>query len=168
MIRWMSFPKNYGIEEDFRKIVEVFEDVENDISSSTKTLESNKVLKCVAPGLKKLGYEVEEGKKKADIIHVPVLYGENGTVERAFIVDAYHKQKKIVIEVEAGRAVVNYQFLKDYYEACVMQDVEYLCIAVRQTYRNKKDFDTVVSFFETIYASNKISTQLKKIMILGY
>ena len=62
MIRWMSFPKNYGIEEDFRKIVEVFEDVEYDISSSTKTLESNKVLKYVAPGLKKLGYVVEEGK----------------------------------------------------------------------------------------------------------
>jgi hypothetical protein len=40
---------------------------------------------------------------------------------------------RYVVEVEAGRGVVNYQFLKDFFEACTMVGVEKLCIAVRNT-----------------------------------
>ena len=39
--------------------------------------------------------------------------------------DAYEKNFGYVVEVETGRAVSNYQFLKDFYEACMMHDVKY-------------------------------------------
>ena len=104
----------------------------------------------------------------ADKIYVPVLFGENGTVLKHFEADAYHKEKHIVIEVEAGRAVTNYQFLKDYFEACMMQNVDFLCIAVRMKYRTSNDYEKVKTFFETLFLSQRITTELKGILIIGY
>jgi hypothetical protein len=46
-------------------------------------------------------------------IHVPVLFGANGKVEKSFDADAYSPKAGFVLEVEAGRAVANNQFLKD-------------------------------------------------------
>lgn len=61
----------------------------------------------------------------------------------------------IVIEVEAGRAVDNNQFLKDLFQACMMDGISFLVIAVRNYYRVKannskgykedKDFDDVTA-----------------------
>lgn len=66
----------------------------------------------------------------------------------AFEVDGYSEDLQTVIEVEAGRAVTNYQFLKDFYEACMMQGVQYFCIAVKNTYRTSNDFEKVCNFFK--------------------
>ncbi len=72
------------------------------------------------------------------------------------------------MEVEAGRGVTNYQFLKDLFQACVMQDVDYAVIAIRQDYRGSDDFSKVVTFIETIYASNRLILPLKGLLIIGY
>jgi hypothetical protein len=72
------------------------------------------------------------------------------------------------LEVEAGRAVVNYQFLKDIFQACMMYGVEYLIIAVRNDYQKKDDFQKVCVFLETLYISNRLSLPLKGILIIGY
>ena len=61
---------------------------------------------------------------------MPVLYGNNGKVDKAFEADAYHVEQCFVVEVEAGRATANNQFLKDLFQACMMDEVKYLCIAV--------------------------------------
>ena len=172
-MRWISFPKNIPASEDFRNIVKVFENVENEIASSPiKRMESNEVLGYVRPGLEALGYVVEKSKREEDKIHIPVLFGENGKEEKYFDADAFNQEKRIVIEVEAGRAVTNYQFLKDYFEACMMQEVDYLCIAVRNQYMNGKvlsrDYDKVVTFFETLFLSDRIKTAIKAILIIGY
>ena len=111
---------------------------------------------------------VETGKTTASKIRVPVLYGANGKVEKAFDADAYHQTEKVVIEVEAGRAVTNYQFLKDLFQACVMQDVDYLVIAVRQDYRGTDDYSKVVAFLETLYASSRLQLPLSGVLIIGY
>ena len=111
---------------------------------------------------------MERGKKKNEKIHVPVLYGKNGTTEKAFEADAYHDAEKFVLEVEAGRAVTNYQFLKDLFQACMMQDVDYLAIAVRNKYRTSKDFEKVFTFFDTLYKSGRLPLPLKGILIIGY
>ena len=74
----------------------------------------------------------------------------------------------MVIEIEAGRAVANYQFLKDIFQACVMHDVEQLVIAVRNDYRGSDDFDVVTNFMDTLYASNRLNLPLKGILIIGY
>ncbi|MFJ5761913.1 hypothetical protein ACIQAA_22895 [Neobacillus sp. NPDC093182] len=54
--------------------------------------------------------------------------------------------KKTQIEVEAGKLVDNFQILKDLFQAAIMHDVEYLCIAVRTYYRKQKDFEKVWQF----------------------
>ena len=50
---------------------------------------------------------MEAGKKKADKITVPVLFGLNGKAQKSFGADAHHRDAKFVVEVEAGpRGVV--------------------------------------------------------------
>ena len=50
----------------------------------------------------------------------------------------------------------------------MMRDVDFLGIAVRNIYKNGRDFDKVVKFFETLYASNRLVLPLKGILIIGY
>ena len=172
MINWISFPKNIRPPQDFLDIVGVFEKVENSITSAKFNKKSNDVLSIVSPGLKSLGYKVEQGKKSSEKIHIPVLFGEKGIEEKAFEADAYNANIHTIIEVEAGRAVLNYQFLKDFYESCMMYDVEYLCIAVRSVYKNgnvlSNDYEKVKTYFETMYLSERVQIPLKGILIIGY
>jgi hypothetical protein len=122
----------------------------------------------VRDGLVSLGFTVESSKSAEGKIKIPVLYGANGKIDKSFDADAYHAGNKIVLEVEAGRAVSNYQFLKDLFQACVMQDVDYLAIALRQDYRGSNDFEKVAMFLETIFASSRLTLPLKGILIIGY
>lgn len=168
MIQWLHYPKSLTPTELSKSVVRVFEDASNAIDSSDHQLNSNEVLGQVAKGLMGLGFEVETGKKKGQKIHVPVLFGLNGRIEKSFEADAYHRQEDFVLEVEAGRAVANNQFLKDLFQACMMHDVEYLAIAVRNHYKKSQDFERVVGFFDTLYASNRLRLPLKGVLIIGY
>ena len=177
MIRWTSFPKNKAITSTGLNVVRVFEENEKSISSSSNNhligsggtdSHSNSVLEKISKQLQSNGFQVEVGKKKNEKIHVPVLFGEQGKPLQSFDADAYNAEEKFVLEVEAGRAVSNYQFLKDYFQACVMVDVDYLAIAVRQIYNKQKDYETVCNFFDTLYSSGRLKTELKGVLIIGY
>jgi hypothetical protein len=50
----------------------------------------------------------------------------------------------------------------------MMHDVLYLAIAVRNTYKGVKDFETVCKFFDTLYASNRLRLPLRGLLIIGY
>jgi hypothetical protein len=152
-----------------KEIVVCFDNVSAEIASLDNVGQvSNEVLAKVRSGLERLGFLVETSKTAEGKIKVPVLYGSNGKVEKAFEADAYHPTQRTVVEVEAGRGVTNYQFLKDLFQACVMQDVDYAVIAIRQDYRGSDDFSKVVTFIETIYASNRLVLPLKGLLIIGY
>lgn len=168
MINFQFYPKNKQITHDLKSVVDVFKANVTKFESPKFTLESNEVLNHVANDLKNIGYRVETSKKSSDKILVPVLYGLNGQMEQRFDADAYNEEKGIVVEVEAGRAVTNYQFLKDLFEACVMSDVNYLVIAVRNEYRNSLDLKKVITFFNTLYTSNRLQLPLKGVLIIGY
>ncbi|MCH5179817.1 MAG: hypothetical protein J1F32_01205 [Erysipelotrichales bacterium] len=168
MINWAYFPKTVEPDSISFEIIKVFQDFEKDISSENHKYKSDEVLKIVEKGFVGLSFRVEHSKATQDKIKVPVLYGINGKPQLSFEADAYNKQASYVIEVEAGRAVQNYQFLKDFYEACMMFDVNYLCIAVRNHYRKSKDFDKVYKFFDSLYASKRMEVPLKGILIIGY
>lgn len=168
-MRWSYFPKFEACPEFLIETVGAFTDVFGSISSRQNAVqESNEVLGKMRPHLEALGFKVEKDKTAKGKIRVPVLFGESGTVSQSFEADAYHPTEKVVIEVEAGRGVTNYQFLKDLFQACVMQDVDYIVIAVRQVYRNSKDFEKVVQFMSTLYASNRLTLPLKGCLIVGY
>ena len=167
-MKWSYFPQNQKISEDLLNIVSVFDKNNDKISSDIHKLSSNNVLEVISADLNNIGYIVETGKRNEDKIQMPVLYGECGVTALNFEVDAYNKDSKIVIEVEAGRAVTNYQFLKDFFEACCMADAEYLCIAVRIIYAKRYDYQKVCDFFKAMYASNRFTVPLKGILIVGY
>lgn len=149
-------------------VVDVFQAHEKGIDSATQSESSNAVLAIVAENLRSNGFTVESGKRNGDKIPVPVLFGLNGKIEKSFLADAFHVDEGIVLEVEAGRAVDNNQFLKDLFQACMMQDAKHLVICVRNHYRGAKDFEKVCVFFDTLYASHRIELPLESVMILGY
>lgn len=168
-ISWQSFPKSKPCSGFLLSVIGVFESKHAEIASLENVGQaSNDVLAHLRSGFEFLGFVVESGKTAESKIRVPVLYGANGKVEKAFDADAYHAEQKVVIEVEAGRAVTNYQFLKDLFQACVMQDVDFLVIAVRQDYRGTDDYSKVAAFLETLYASTRLQLPLKGVLVIGY
>jgi len=168
MIQWMFFPRSTHCPRLGREVVRAFEAVDAQIDSEHHELSSNEVLAAVTSGLAQLGFRVETGKTAAEKVSVPVLFGKNGSLDKSFEADAFHETEGFVVEVEAGRGVVNNQFLKDLFQACMMHGVRHLAIAVRNTYRGSKDFDRVVVFFETLYASSRLQLPLEGILVLGY
>ena len=172
MLHWAYFPRSAKVTPLALSVVAAFEAGHVSFSSDEHTHNSNEALALVAPHLKALGFLVESGKKRIEKISVPVLYGNNGTIEKSFDADAYHAAGKFVIEVEAGRGLVNFQFLKDLFQACMMDEVEYLAIALRNVYVaggiKSQDFTQVVRWFDTLFASNRLQLPLKGILIIGY
>ena len=149
-------------------IVDCFLAVEEQITSEKNNLSSNAVLSTLRPHLLEIGMSVEEGKKDNQKIKIPVLFGLGNKIDKYFNADAVSGDGTIVVEVEAGRAVENYQFLKDIFQACMMHGVEYLVLAVRNSYRNHDDFKQIYAFLETLYISNRLHLPLKGILLIGY
>jgi hypothetical protein len=168
MIKFQFFPRSVGINEQIQKIVDCFKAVDDQICSPEHTLQSNEVLTILRDALIAVPMQVERGKTKGLKIPVPVLFGLNDKIDQHFDADALSSDGKIVLEVEAGRAVDNYQFLKDIFQACMMYGVEYLVLAVRNDYRKHDDFKKIYSFLETLYISNRLHLPLKGILLIGY
>jgi hypothetical protein len=169
MIRWIYFPKSDKPTHLTLDVVLAFESVADEIDSAThEGQQSNDALNKLVASFQKIGFEVERGKKKGEKISVPVLFGEQGRPEKTFDADAYHANEGYVIEVEAGRGVDNNQFLKDLFQACMMHNVQYLAIAVRNDYRGSDNYEAVKMFFETLYASRRLQLPLRGILLIGY
>lgn len=168
MIQWAFYPRSKKATALSLAVVKSFVTSAAQIDSTNHNLDSNGVLGLVAGALRDAGFVVESGKKKADKISVPVLFGLNGRVEKSFDADAYHEKEGFVVEVEAGRGVDNNQFLKDLFQACMMHEVRYLAIAIRNTYRGNNDFERVCRFFDTLFVSNRLKLPLDGILVIGY
>ena len=113
MIQFQFFPRSNGISIEAQVIVRCFEIESDNIDSEKYNLSSNEVLGILKPHLDKVGFICETGKSKENKIIVPVLFGYNNVVDKSFNADAISSDGKIVIEIEAGRATENNQFLKD-------------------------------------------------------
>lgn len=172
VLRWQYFPRSDRPPEVVKDAVEAFDRVYDRITSDEHSLNSDEVLGQCRAALESRGFRVETGKKKEQKISVPVLFGENGMIEKSFEADAHDERRRMVLEVEAGRGVVNNQFLKDLFQACLMHDVDYLGIAVRQVYQygnsSSKDYERVVTFFDTLYASRRLTLPLRGLVVIGY
>ena len=168
MIRFQFFPRSRGTNEQINNVINCFKAVEDKIDSETKNLVSNDVLAIVRPYLEAQDFKVEMGKSNENKIDVPVLFGRDNQIDKSFYADALSKDGKIVVEVEAGQATENHRFLKDIFEACMMFDVEYLVLAVRNKYRTHDDFQRICTFLETLYISNRLQLPLKGILLIGY
>lgn len=168
MITYQFFPRSQGITKEIQSVISCFQSEYTKIKSPDFNLSSNEVLEIIRPHLEKIGFVCETGKSKEQKISVPVLFGFDNRIDKAFNADAVSSDGKIVIEIEAGRATENNQFLKDVFQACMMFEVEYLVIVVRKVYRKHKDFEIIHTFLETLYISNRLHLPLKGILLIGY
>jgi hypothetical protein len=168
MLRYQLFPRSVGVTEQIQQVIRCFEAVYDAIKSPDNKLDSDGVLNVLRPHLEGIGFQVEAGKSRGEKIPVPVLFGLNNKIDKSFDADGLSQDGKVVLEVEAGRAIANYQFLKDIFQACMMYGVEYLIIAVRNDYRGSNDFQKIYSFLETLYISNRLTLPLKGIVLIGY
>lgn len=139
MIQFQFYPRSVGLTAPIAAVVECFQEVANDISSPEHDLSSDGVLRVIRPKLEAIQFRVEVGKSRNQKIKVPVLFGLNNAIDKYFDADAVSSDGKVVIEIEAGRALDNYAFLKDVFEASLMSGVEYLVIAVRNHYRGGRN-----------------------------
>jgi hypothetical protein len=168
MLRYQLFPRSVGLTQELQNVILCFEAVYEEIKSPENTLNSDIVLQRLKPHLELLGFTIEAGKSKGQKIPIPVLFGLNNKIDKSFDADGVSRDGSIVLEVEAGRAVVNYQFLKDIFQACMMHGVHYLVLAVRNNYRGGDDFHRVYTFLETLYISTRLVLPLKGIILIGY
>lgn len=167
-MQWYYFPQNRKPSPLALEVVRAFDRSHSRIRSYDLEMTSNEVLQVVAPSLRQLGFLVESGKQRGQKVIVPVLYGMNGEVVKSYDADAHHVKAGLVVEVEAGRAVANNQYLKDLFQACLMDGIHELCIAVRLRYRKNSDFEDVVRFMQTLYASTRVRLPLEGVLVIGY
>jgi len=163
MCIYQLYPRSEGMTDELFGVVSCFDAVIDKIDSRKHKLSSNEALKQLEPYLVNQGFIVETGKTRDKKINVPVLFGTNNTIDKSFDADTVSKRGDIVIEVEAGRAVINYQFLKDIFQACMMHNVEYLVLAVRNEYRGNDDFKKIQIFLETLFVSHRMKLPLSGI-----
>lgn len=168
MLKYQLFPRSINILPEIKTVINCFEKNYDKIKSPENKLSSNDVLKVIKPELEKINFKVESGKTQIDKIKIPVLFSLNNKIDKFFDADAVSEDQRIVIEVEAGRAYVNNQFLKDIFQACMMPNVEYLILAVRNDYRGHDDFKNIFAFLETLYINSRLQLPLKGIILIGY
>lgn len=154
-----------------RNIAEVFRAQESRIGTPPNKPQSRTVLNAIREGLRGLGFLVEEGTGRVD---VPILFGVNGEVLKSFRVDAWHPGEGAILEVEAGVAVDARKVYQDLFEAMVMPEVRFLCIAVQNAYHppRKKipfdDFERTKAILDALFASRRVQLPLETVMLLGY
>ncbi len=168
MLKYQLFPRSFGITSEVEQVIACFEAHYEEIKSPENVLNSDGVLQIIRPSLEILNFKVESSKAHIDKIKVPVLFSLNNTIDKFFDADAVSADEKIVLEVEAGRAYVNNQFLKDIFQASMMPRVEYLILAVRNDYRGNDDFSKIFTFLETLYINGRLQLPLKGIVLIGY
>ncbi len=168
MLKYQLFPRSISVLPEIKEVINCFENNYDKIKSPENKLSSNDVLKIIRPSLEKINFKVESGKTQPDKIKIPVLFSLNNKIDKFFDADAVSEDQRIVIEVEAGRAYVNNQFLKDIFQACMMPNVEYLILAVRNDYRGNDNFKSIFAFLETLYINSRLQLPLKGIVLVGY
>ena len=145
-------------------------------SSKMRGLTSDKVLQVLEPQLTTMGFEVETGKKRAEKVRRPVLFGENGIERVAYEVDGYHGDFGIVLEIEAGRGARGNATYRDLVRTSLIVGARYLALGVMLEYHhNSGGAATVVeSYRETknqldaIFASGRLGLPFEGILLIGY
>jgi hypothetical protein len=173
---WKFYPPRARPPEWVTKVVQAFEEVADQIDTRQIASTSDTALAALRPGLLALGFEVEAGKRKAEKLRRPVLFGEQGREDQAYEVDAFHPDEGIALEVEAGRGARGNAVYRDLVQTSLLVDARFLVLAVQTEYRHKTGGKAVVvqsyrdtrNLLDAIYASNRLQLPLEGILLLGY
>lgn len=177
MIRYSTFPRTEPPPSWATEIVNIFKRHEEAIGTEglARGLDSDQVLSYLTPDLQALGFQLEMGKHKTDKIERPVFYGENGIPTVRYQVDGYHSQWRCGLEVEAGRAWMGNAVYRDFIQALVMVDVDWLCLAVSNEYKYKAggreaispDYQNTLRLADAIFGHNRVQMPYR-LLLIGY
>ena len=170
---WKFYPTRLPAPDWARGVIDVFAQARGAIDSEANSgVTSDDCLAVVGSGLGTLGFDIEGGKKAAQKIRRPVLFGENGKTEVSYEVDGFHSDHKIALEVEAGRGAANNADYRDLIRASLMMDVDYLILAMMLEYRAGKQkirsYEQTRKRLNAIYASDRLKLPLKGVLLVGY
>jgi hypothetical protein len=176
---WKYYPPRQRPPGWVSDVVTIFDSARAELDSRTVSgTKSDAALGVLRPGLVKMGFDVEAGKKKADKIRRPVLFGELGSEDLAYEVDAFHPGLGIALEVEAGRGARGNAVYRDLIQTSLLADATYLVLAVAQEYRHKltanpagavvQSYRDSRRILDAIYASTRLQRPLEGILLVGY
>jgi hypothetical protein len=173
---WKYYPPSVRPPAWVQPVIDVFGEARHAIDSASISTTSDKALALLRTGLEELDFEVEAGKKRVQKIRRPVLFGEYGHEDMAYEVDAFHPDKGIALEVEAGRGARGNAVYRDLIQTSLLVDAEYLVLAVQTGYRHKSGGKDIVvhsyrdtmNLLNAIYASNRLRLPLAGILLIGY
>ena len=177
MISYISYPRTEPPPHFAAEVVGVFERHLSEIDTVhlEKGLTSDEVLAALAGDLVGLGFQVEQGKKKADQIERPVFFGENGIPTVRYQVDGYHPVWRCGLEIEAGRAWMGNAVYRDLIQALVMIEVDHLCLAVSHQYKYKsggrpmtsRDYPNARDLLDALYGHSRMKLPYG-LLLIGY
>ena len=135
------------------------------LEEGKRSLSSNQVLSQIKDSLKTAGFVVEEGKKRISCQVKAKTFNLDGL-----------KDNQYALEVEASRATLGNQILKDILEIFLIDGIQFACIAVRKEYYFKKDgkidkshdFDNTVIFLDPVMESSWVPRKIEGLLIIGY
>ena len=145
-------------------------------SSDVSGLNSNGTLAQLRPGLEELGYKVEKGGKQADRVERPVLFGDQGSPRVTYRVDAIHEDQGVLVEIEAGRALMGNAIYRDLIRASLIVDARYLVLGVMNEYWYSSKGTRIVDrsyeeshkLLDALYASGRLGLPFEGILLFGY
>ena len=162
-------PENARPPEWATSLVAVVRGIEDRISTvEHKTgIDSDGVLAEMKPGLEALGYVVESGKRRAEKIERPVLFGPNGSPKVSYEIDAFHDELGIAVEVEAGRGAAGNAGYRDIVRTSLILDAEFMALLMPQRYRTTSGgkqalipaYNRTDAQLDAIYASRRLSSR---------
>jgi hypothetical protein len=138
---------------------------------------SNRVLRLMTPGLRSIGFQVEWGKIAIKKLSRPVFFGENGSIEHQYEIDAYNDVTRVSLEVEAGRAWQSNAIYRDIVQMSLMIDVRYGAVAVPLIYRYRsssgrlletRPYEKCQGLLDTIYGGRRLELPLEGLLLVGY
>jgi hypothetical protein len=174
---WKYYPSRSRPPAWTSGVLAAFAAAEAKIDSRLKLgMDSNRSLAELRPALVAMGFDVEAGKKSAEKIRRPVLFGEQGAEALAYEVDGFHSGEGIALEVEAGRGVLGNAVYRDLIQTSLLIDAQYLVVAVLLEYHYTSGGKPVVSpnyqiarsIVDAIYASNRLVLPFTCLLLIGY
>jgi hypothetical protein len=176
-VRFSCFPRTSPPPVFAAQVVAAFDAHYDAIATEKlpKGLTSDAVLAELHDDLKNLGFTLESGKAIANLIDRPVFFGENGEPELRYHIDGYHPTWRCGLEIEAGRGWMGNAVYRDLVQAMVMVDVDYLCLAVSNTYRYNssgkqtvsKDYENTAAVAGALFGHSRVRMPFGLILI-GY
>jgi hypothetical protein len=179
---WTYFPRNVRQPQWVTSLAAVIEDARALIDSdplpadAAERLTSDIVLGHLRSGMEEIGYQVESGKSQVQKIQRPVLFGENGTPEVMYEIDAFHDELGIAVEVEAGRGAMGNADYRDIVRTSLLLDANFFVLMMPVTYRYRSGSKQLSSAayaksrdqLSAIYASERLRLPFEGVLLVGY